>query len=130
MTQVADKHMASSTWFGQLPANDSPSWLDALRKEGADRFDAVGFPSTKHEQWRFTQLSPITKTKFRPAARDGQGRRIAEAVEQFTFDHDAVSELVFVNGHFEPQLSRMGNLPRGVQVAPLSEAIESDPARV
>ena len=130
MTQLADKHMSTSTWFGEAPQKDSPSWLDSLRKQGAQRFDAVGFPSGKQEQWRFTQLAPITKTRFRPAGRDGQGRRIAEAVERFAFGQEAAGELVFVNGHFEPQLSRIGHLPRGVTVLPLSEAFESESQRV
>jgi len=130
MTQLADKHMATSTWFGELPDSAAPSWLEELRKAGADRFESVGFPSPKSEEWRFTQLAPITRTKFRPAAREGHGRQVADAAEKFTFGSEAASELVFVDGQFEPQLSKLGRLPRGVRVVSLAQAFESEGIRV
>ena len=128
MTQLADKHMATSTWFGELPDRDAPSWLDELRRAGVERFETVGFPSPKSEEWRFTKLAPITGTKFRPASREGHGRPVADAAEKFTFGTEAASELVFVDGQFEPQLSKLGRLPRGVQVISLAQAFESDGA--
>ena len=122
--------MATSTWFGELPENGAPTWLDELRRAGVERFDAVGFPSTKDEDWRFTQLAPITRTTFQPAGRDGQSRREAEAVERFTFGSQIATELVFINGQFDPKLSKLGRLPRGVQVMSLAEAFETEPQRV
>jgi Fe-S cluster assembly protein SufD len=130
MTQLADNHMATSTWFGELPDSGAQSWLDDLRKAGAERFEAVGFPPPKSEEWRFTQLGPITRTKFRPANGEVHGGHVSEAAEQFTFGRDAASELVFVNGQFDPQLSKLGRLPRGVRVMSLAEAFEMESARV
>jgi Fe-S cluster assembly protein SufD len=125
MTQVADKRMTTSTWFRELPSGGD-SWLDALRKAGAERFEAVGFPHSKDEEWRFTQLGPLTKTKFVAAHADERMPAVREAVEQFTFGNDAAAELVFVNGRYAPQLSRPGKLPRGVRVLSLAEAADSD----
>jgi Fe-S cluster assembly protein SufD len=130
MTQLADNHMATSTWFGELPDSGAPSWLDELRRAGADRFEAVGFPSNKSEEWRFTQLAPIIRTKFRAANGEGHGPHVSETVERFTFGREAASELVFVNGQFEPELSKLGRLPRGVRVMSLAEAFEAESARV
>ena len=130
MTRLAENHVATSTWFGQLPESRSPSWLDELRRAAADRFAATGFPSPKSEEWRFTQLAPITGTSFRPAARQTNARHAAEAVERFTFGRQAACELVFVNGHFEAQLSKLARLPRGVQVTSLAEAAETEPQLV
>ena len=130
MTRLADNHMATSPWFGQLPDSRTPSWLDELRRSAAERFAATGFPSPKSEEWRFTQLSPITGSTFRPAERQTNTRRAADAVEQFSFGRQAACELVFVNGHFEAQLSKLGRLPRGVQVMSLSDAADSDPQLV
>lgn len=122
--------MATSPWFGQLPAPDeggaSPAWLGELRRSAAERFGAVGFPHPKDEEWRFTQLAPITGTVFHPAARDTNARRAAEAVERFTFGRQAACELVFVNGHFEAPLSKLPRLPRGVQVMSLADALNAE----
>jgi Fe-S cluster assembly protein SufD len=130
MTTLADNHMATSTWFVELPESGAPSWLEELRRAGVERFDATGFPAPKSEEWRFTQLAPITRTQFRPAVREGHSRHVLEAVEQFTFGRDASSELVFVNGQFDPKLSKIGRLPRGVQVMSLADAFESEGPRV
>ncbi|MDB5290812.1 MAG: hypothetical protein JWL69_2053, partial [Phycisphaerales bacterium] len=48
MTQVADKttHLSNFTQFREVPGG-SPSWLEARRKAGIDRFDFIGFPTTR-----------------------------------------------------------------------------------
>ena len=126
MTQLADNPMTAA-WFDDSSADQSPPWLEDLRRLAIDRFDAVGFPSSKEEEWRFTQLAPITRTRFRPAGREVQSRLIADAVHEFGFGREALCELVFVNGHLNPQLSHFGKLPRGVSVLGLREALESEP---
>ena len=104
-------------------------WLDELRKAGMARFDLVGFPSPKDEDWRHTQLAPIVRTKFelaKPIVND----EVLAAIKDFGFGGEAVSELVFINGHYNAQLSRIGKLPRGVVVNSLAKALESDGARI
>jgi Fe-S cluster assembly protein SufD len=125
MTQVADKHMATSSWFGTLPQGDD-SWLDDLRRTGAERFAVVGFPSTKSEEWRFTQLAPIIKTQFRPAKRESASRTLSTAFDDVSLGAEASAEIVFVNGFYDPQLSRPGELT-GVRVCSLGEALKTDP---
>ena len=129
MTQVADKHMTSSTWFRERPAGDE-SWLDMLRKAGAERFEAVGFPNPKDEEWRFTQLGPIARTKFAVAHGDERTQGVRDAAEQSSLGDEVAAELVFVNGRYAPHLSRPGKLPRGVRVLSLAEAASSNDATV
>ena len=128
MTQLAtDTHMHLSN-FSQFEdaAGEAPSWLENLRRAGIDRFNAVGFPSTKDEEWRYTNVAPIAKTRFQLAHRH-DGQEVSEAVSRFTFGHEAVSELVFVNGHFVPQLSKLGKFGRGIRVESLAHALENEP---
>jgi Fe-S cluster assembly protein SufD len=91
-----------------------------------DRFNETGFPGRKEEEWRFTNFDPITKTHFKLAtvARDSGA---IESSELFGFGAGAVTELVFINGHFTPQISRLGKLPRGARVESLTEAIGANP---
>ena len=125
MTRLANKPMTTtSTWFGEQPQNGSPAWLDELRRAGTERFAAVGFPSNNQEEWRFTQLAPIVSTRFEPAKRPSPTRRVGDAAERFAFGRSAAAELVFVNGYFDPDLSRLNRLPRGVEVMSLIEAID------
>jgi Fe-S cluster assembly protein SufD len=116
--------------YHTLGANASrqPAWLHGLRERGFARFCEVGFPTTKNEDWRFTNVNAIAQTPFH-LARDA---RRSEATYSDTLDAclipGAVCQLVFLNGRFAPELSDLGNLPQGVRVGSLAQAIAQDGA--
>jgi Fe-S cluster assembly protein SufD len=58
--------------FHALGAAQQPGWLCALRDRGFARFCEVGFPTTRNEDWRFTNVSAIAQTPFQ-LARDARG---------------------------------------------------------
>jgi Fe-S cluster assembly protein SufD len=103
-----------------------PAWLHGLRERGFARFCEVGFPSTRNEDWRFTNVSALAQTPFQ-LARD---TRESGAVYGDTLDAcripGAACQLVFVNGRFAPQLSDLGSLPESVRVGSLAQAIAQD----
>ncbi|HZL38354.1 MAG TPA: Fe-S cluster assembly protein SufD [Tepidisphaeraceae bacterium] len=107
-------------------AAGGPEWLELLRAAGLDRFNAVGFPTIRQENWRHTNVAAIARTAFKLATPEG-ANSAAETAGRFGFGKDAACELVFVNGQFMPRLSRLGRLPRGVRAMGLAEAIDTDP---
>jgi Fe-S cluster assembly protein SufD len=129
MTQLAEDKNVHVSHFErlemELPAAGSHGWLDALRRGAIARFDAVGFPNTKQEDWRFTNVAPIARTKFALAQRVDLAGKLA-----FSFGNEAAAELVFVNGHYMPGLSKTDGLPKGVRVSSLGEALRTDGALV
>jgi len=42
----------------------SEPWLDKLRETAFGRFTELGFPTTRDEEWRFTNVAPIARTQF------------------------------------------------------------------
>jgi Fe-S cluster assembly protein SufD len=40
-------------------------WLVKLREAAFARFAQLGFPTTRNEEWRFTNVAPIARTAFR-----------------------------------------------------------------
>ncbi len=127
MTQLAQPTFRTQFHSLASPTGDAPTWLATLRQRALDQFKAVGFPTKKLEDWRFTDVSPIAKTTFL-AGETGIGD--TSIVREYSFGDDAVAELVFVNGHFSAQLSKLGKLPRGVKFGSLKQAFELDPALV
>ena len=103
-----------------------PSWLRDVRASALSRFNDLGFPTTAHEEWKFTNVAPLTKTSFVPARDDipqlTEGD-IAEFLPLGTAGRDL--RLVFVNGRLVSHLSSLGGLPQSVRVMPLSEAMQS-----
>jgi Fe-S cluster assembly protein SufD len=100
---------------------ESPEWLDALRRSAAERFSAVGFPTSRDEEWRFTPVTPIAKTSWRENT--VSVRVTLEELDPYLFGHPEWTRVVFVNGIYSPDLSSDGNLPDEVKVVSLAEAI-------
>jgi Fe-S cluster assembly protein SufD len=122
MTQVAEK---VQPWIGVLDGRPEagPRWLQDLRDRGAARFAALGFPTVREEEWRFTSVAPIASADFRaahPAAAPSE-----EQLSQFVYAN-ARHRLVVLNGTFAPELSRTGGLPKGVRFGSLASAIQED----
>jgi Fe-S cluster assembly protein SufD len=125
----------------------APQWLDALRREGIERFEALGYPTTKNEDWHFTSVAPIAERTFRLATpqrdddasanetrdRRGSSRRKEDALqglsvksddlEQFAFGEAGWHTLVFVNGVFAEALSAYAGADDAFRVTDLSTAI-------
>jgi Fe-S cluster assembly protein SufD len=127
MTQLADEttrtYLSNFTRIEKQAGGIGRMWLDDMRRAAMDRFAEVGFPSTKLEEWRFTNVAPLAKIAFKPAQ---PVELHGDDIAAFTFGHEAAVELVFVNGHYAPNLSVTRGLPRGVKVGSLAEAIEAD----
>lgn len=100
---------------------ESPEWLDTLRRSAAERFSAVGFPTSRDEEWRFTPVTPIATTSWRDST--GSVRISPQELDPYLFGHPEWTKLVFVNGVYSPGLSSEGNLPEGVRVVSLAEAV-------
>jgi Fe-S cluster assembly protein SufD len=104
-----------------------PRWLQEIRDRGAARFAQLGFPTVRHEEWRFTNVSPIAGAELTPAS--GAIALEASRLETFLYA-DAPHRLVFVNGRYVPALSRTSGLPGGVLFGSLAEALADDGSKV
>lgn len=85
--------------------------INTLREQAAEVVNANGFPTTRQEQWRFTDVSPVAEQSFDAAWK-------ASAVP-FNALSDVV--LVFDNGRFSPEKSLLDALPVGVTIGPVLE---------
>jgi Fe-S cluster assembly protein SufD len=106
---------------------DGPEWLEPVRRAAMERFARTGFPGARDEEWRFTPVGPIAQGTWRPAA-GGAGELTREQLAPFLFGHADWTTLVFVTGVFSEGLSAVGELPAGVRVVSLAEALRSDGA--
>ena len=94
-------------------------WLKVLRAQAVERANALTVPTTRDEDWRFTDLSPLYKAPYRPSPQPGE----VSAAELSRFEiPEATTRLTFVDGHFVPALSSI--VPAdGVLVANLPDAL-------
>ncbi|HXF67459.1 MAG TPA: Fe-S cluster assembly protein SufD [Burkholderiales bacterium] len=101
------------------------SWLNERRARALERANALTVPTTRDEEWRFTDLTPLTRVPFQPAA--GAPQPAMAEVSRFIAP-EATAHLVFVNGVFAPELSANAGLPYGVLVTPLAAALATHAA--
>lgn len=102
------------------------AWLHPSRDRAEVRLQELAIPSTRDEEWRFTDLSALVQTQF------SQGAALSvspTAIAPFLLPEAASSRLVFVNGVYVPELSAVADLPAGVFVGSLAQASETDGLR-
>ena len=116
-----ETYLSSFTTLADQSAQPTPSWLRDLRENAFVRFCKAGFPTVHDEDWRFTNLSALTRIPFR-LARENTHLLAASDLEVWQIK-DAAAQIVFVDGFFAPHLSSLDALPNGVRVVGLARAI-------
>ena len=107
-----------------LPASGI-GWLDSARREAMQAFVSAGLPTTRNELWKYTALRALERRSY--AA--GDANAVLRAVDESIFALPGVAgpRLVFVNGGFRADLSRLDDLPQGLSLRPLSRALREQP---
>jgi Fe-S cluster assembly protein SufD len=101
------------------------SWLNERRGQALERANALTVPTTRDEEWRFTDITPLTKVNFRPAA---AAPRLSTTDISRYIAPEATARLVFVDGVYVPELSANAGLPYGVVVTHLAAALDTHAA--
>lgn len=131
MLQVMEKKISYSSDFtrvkNSLPGHDL-SWLKQLRESAMAIFQERGFPSAKEESWRFTNVEAIANSQFQWAGELQSTKVLKSDLADRTWKDSADQcQIVFVNGQYQPQLSSLAALPKGVQVESLAQVLERHP---
>ena len=109
------------------PTAREPGWLGDARRAALARFETLGLPTTRHEDWRFTSLAALAAVPF---GRAPGGDRAAAAALLAHAAAPGGPRLVFVNGRLDPALSTRGALPRGAILSSLAVALREIPEKV
>ena len=114
--QAFQKHL-------QRLESKEPEWLLALRREAFAHHQELGWPTRKHEDWRFTSVKSIAGMKALPAM-------APPAANLPLPDFVSGCRLVFVNGFLNEELSALDQLPAGIRLQSLQQVIREEPARL
>ena len=124
----------------RLPGQGVP-WLSRSRAAALRTFTDLGFPTTRAEDWKYTDVRPLEKRRFTfaDAALDApHDAAVAPALETAARELDARMAghvIAFVDGRYCPPLSSAGQAPAGVTVKDLATALadgaaaDADPLR-
>lgn len=119
-TDLKEVLLANYQNFESSLGKVSPVLIDR-RKDAILNFAQLGFPTVKHEEWKYTNLSPALKKEF---TFETDKTVSANDIKPFLLDIKA-NVLVFINGKFSKQLSTIITPESSLVIKPFSEA---DPA--
>lgn len=122
---VSSKLSPYLDFFGETLRRTSgePRWLRERRELAMERFLALGLPTRRHEEYKYTNLKPLSDPELlvRPAGNHVPAARAPNA-------GDRGVSLVFTGA--TAGISAHGQLPAGVRVGRISEALREDPERL
>ncbi len=113
-----DKPFSADRLLARTRDSRDPAWMVNLREKAGASFESLDFPTTRHEEWKYTNVAPILKVPYCEAS---EPEVTAETIAPFRFEESRHSQLVFVNGFFSSELSDLSNLPGGITVCNLTE---------
>ena len=125
VTQERDHYLESFARFEKATAGNGQEWLRPVRRAAIARFAELGFPTTRDEDWRFTNVAPIAQISFQLAG-DAHIELAPRDIEQLTFPGPRDIQLVFVNGRYAPTLSSPTSPSDGLSVRSLAQAFRDD----
>jgi len=105
----------------------SKSFLHGIRKEALAQLAEMSFPTLRNEDWKYTDISPLLKNNFIPAASLEQVSFTGNEIEKYLFKDFDFHLLVFINGVYSTELSKVGALPKGAVISGLSKASKENP---
>lgn len=129
MTQVAERHGAFVADFETFRTTDAfgPEWLRTARAAAFGRFLERGFPTTRDEEWKFTNVAPIAQIDWKRAETSVKPEKPSGGF----FDPTSLPtafRAVIVNGRVSKELSTLDGLPAGVTISTKQEAWDTLPA--
>ncbi|HEY1463366.1 MAG TPA: Fe-S cluster assembly protein SufD [Terriglobales bacterium] len=117
--QNVDNYLETFTEFEKRAAGTNLGWLRKLRAEAFARFCQVGFPTTRDEDWRFTNVSAISRAQFALPGKSDASLSAAH-LKAWRMESSA-TQLVFLDGQFRSDLSQLGELGGGITVSTIKE---------
>lgn len=96
---------------------------DALRESAFKDFEGQGFPTSKTEDWRYSDMRQFHKDSFGLVTHAAKAELPASLGEMS-------ARFVFVNGRYDEELSDMGDLWQAISIRPLANHVMSNEFRV
>jgi Fe-S cluster assembly protein SufD len=122
-TESRDRVLADFARVAPMLPGARVPWLARARDAALARFAQTGFPTSRDEEWKYTNVAAIEK-RFFTASLQGAESAASLQLDALAFSHH---RLVFIDGRYSPALSAIGRLPAGVTLESLAAALERAP---
>ena len=114
-----------SAEFAQLQNIQKNNWFTKQRQSAFDIFRESGFPNTKNEDWKYTDVKPIARNVFSNIT----GNDVAisdDNLEVSLFKNLECINLVFINGAYSEKHSNIKNISNKTVIKNMANALVND----
>lgn len=112
----------------QTSRGKSAPWLESVQFKSIAEFSSLGFPDHHTEEWKYTRLNRFIQQPFQIA--NCAPEILTEAkVKQIAAGYSG-PRIVFEQGYLRTDLSSTENLPDGLIISTLAEAVKQGDPRV
>lgn len=101
--------------------SSSPEYLRSLQQRAWTSFESAGFPTTKNEEWKYTNLNVFTALPFEKQSVKSLTK---EEVAKLSILPDQSTRIVLENGIYNAALSNVSHLPQGLIVGNLADYLD------
>ena len=109
----------------QLKNTKENDWFSKQRQSAFDIFQESGFPNTRVEDWKYTDVKPIAKNTFSNITESNVASDNNEIDEILIKDLDCVN-LVFINGAYSEKYSDIKNISSKIVIKSMADALIND----
>src|SRR5688500_88514 len=89
-------------------------WLELVRSGAIDRFERIGFPTVRDEEFKYTNLAQLAKESFQPAVSPVDF--VDANIARYAYPETKGAHLVVVNGFLREDLSTRNGLDEIVAI--------------
>lgn len=123
-TEYIQRYLSAFQSFEKTLNGESTTPLHGMRKAAMHRLAEIGFPTNKHEEWKFTSVLPIIREQFHPSTVLPETSAQKIDLGNVLIPHLDGPRLVFVNGHFSKNRSLIPSSDQ-LQIGSLAMALKS-----
>lgn len=126
--EIKNWYLDNFKLFEEKLNGDDEKIINSFRKNAIENFSNLNFPTTKDEEWKYTNISPILNYKFKPVLVNFVKSKTftEEEIKSLLFSEENFTNIIFINGVYSVELS--SNVSSDLLIIlPLSKAIKKYP---
>src|ERR1035438_1072181 len=126
LTETADIKENFISEFESSFNFDAAIFLKTIREEAISSFEKLGFPTTKMEYWKYTNVKPILEHSYKTQNQNQEINLTKEELNKYLIAGFDANVLVFYNGQFIKGLSSISQLPKGVIIDSINNHLDNE----
>ncbi len=121
---IKDWYTSNFEKFESSLNGEADSYLHAIRKNAIEEFNQKGFPTTKNEEWKYTNVNPVLNYNFIPSRFAKDFSIDKKEIQKYLIEGVEFNLIVFVNGVYNKEFSSVKE--KNLTVETLSESFKND----